>query len=77
MKFAVAIASRFPKQQVLWASPRESYNFKQAEDCKVHIITMTNDLIKKVEKFGRELEDVSLDTVKMFYNDALSSGYEL
>jgi transaldolase len=38
---------------------------------------MTNDLIKKVEKFGRELEDVSLDTVKMFYNDALSSGYEL
>ena len=56
--------------QVLWASTREVYNVKQAEQAGADIITMTPDLIKKMDLFGKDLAQYSLDTVKMFYNDA-------
>jgi transaldolase len=52
------------------------YNIKQADDIGCHIITVTDDILKKAFKnIGKDLNDVSLETVNMFYNDALQSGY--
>ena len=63
--------------ELIWASPRELYNVVQAEDIGCHIITCTNDILKKLSLLGKDLTEYSLDTVKMFYNDAKLSGYEL
>ena len=63
------------KTEILWASTREVYNVKQAEQAGADIITMTPDLIKKMELFGKDLADYSAETVAMFYNDA--KGIEL
>jgi transaldolase len=63
--------------EVLWASCREIYNVVMAAESGADIITVPNDMLDKLTKFGRGLEDVSLDTVKMFRNDAVSSGYQL
>jgi transaldolase len=63
--------------KVLWASPREVLNAYQAEEAGCHIITMTDDLIKKLSLRGKDLTDYSLDTVKMFYNDASQAGFSL
>ncbi|HMS33650.1 MAG TPA: transaldolase [Ignavibacteria bacterium] len=61
--------------ELLWASSRELLNIFQAEECGCHIITVTNDLIKKLQMVNKDLKELSLDTVKMFYNDASSAGY--
>ena len=61
----------------LWASTRELLNIFQAQDCGVDIITVTNDILKKLPMVGKDLSELSLDTVKMFYNDAKSLGYKL
>jgi transaldolase len=68
-----------PKQNIelIWASPRELLNVIQADDIGCHIITVTNDIIKKLKLIGYNLNDYSLDTVKMFYNDAVEAGYKL
>ena len=58
------------KTEILWASTREVYNVKQAEQAGADIITMTPDLIKKMELFGKDLAEYSRETVQMFYNDA-------
>ncbi len=63
--------------ELLWASPREVLNVCQAAAIGCDIITVTHDLLAKVDGIGRELEDVSLDTVKMFHDDAASAGYLL
>jgi transaldolase len=63
--------------EFLWASSREAYNYIDAQECGCDIITMTPDLIKKVKGFGKDLEQFSLETVQMFYNDALASGFKL
>ena len=64
--------------KLLWASPREAYNYVEAYQCGVDIITMTPDLIKKVKGFKKKtVEEMSLETVKMFYNDALASGFKI
>jgi transaldolase len=63
--------------KVLWASPREVLNIYQAEACGCHIITATNDLLAKLNLFAKDLSDYSLDTVKMFYNDAQKAGFRL
>jgi transaldolase len=65
------------KLEFLWASPREPYNYIQAEKCGCDIITMTPALISKLDTFGKDLNEFSLDTVKMFYNDAVASGYKI
>jgi len=65
------------KIKLLWASPREAYNVIQADEIGCDIITLTDDLIKKLKKVGVSLTDVSLDTVNMFYNDAKASGYTI
>jgi len=65
------------KIEFLWASTREAYNYKQAEQCGCDIITMTPDLIKKLKNFGKDLNQYSLETVKMFYDDATKSGFTI
>jgi transaldolase len=77
MRESVAIAKAKPKAQVLWASPRELLNVLQAEECGCHIITVTNDIIKKLAMVGKPLDELSLDTVKMFFNDAAAAGFKL
>jgi transaldolase len=67
----------FPNQQLIWASPRELLNIFQADAIGCHIITVTNDVLKKLELVGKDLTEYSLDTVKMFYNDAKAAGYTL
>ena len=77
MDKAVQITKSREHVQVLWASPREVLNIKQADQIGCHIITVTDDLLKKLSNFDKNLEDFSLETVKMFYQDAKSSGYEI
>ncbi len=67
----------YPSVELLWASPREVLNILQADEIGCHIITVTNDLLKKMGLFGKDLDEFSLDTVKMFYNDAKAAGYTL
>jgi transaldolase len=77
MKAALECIRPKPKAELLWASPREVLNLIQADKMGCHIITMTPELLAKASKFGMDLEDLSLDTVKMFYNDALRSGFKI
>jgi transaldolase len=77
MKEAAAIVASKPKAQLLWASPRELLNVFHAQDSGCHIITVTGDILKKLAMVGKPLEELSLDTVKMFYNDASAAGFRL
>ncbi len=63
--------------ELLWASPRELYNIIQADDIGCHIITVTSDILKKLPLMGGNLDHVSLDTVKMFYNDAIAAKFSI
>jgi transaldolase len=63
--------------ELLWASPREILNLVQAEGVGCHIITITEDLLNKMPLLGKDLGEVCLDTVKMFYNDAQAAGYAI
>jgi len=65
------------KIELLWASPRELLNLVQAAEVGCHIITVTPDLLKKLDLVGKDLADFSLDTVKMFHRDASDAGYQL
>jgi len=77
MAAAVELLSPYPQQELIWASPRELLNIFQADDIGCHVITVTNDILKKLALVGKDLDDYSLDTVKMFYNDARKAGYKL
>lgn len=77
MKSAVEILKNAPASELIWASPRELLNIFQADEIGCHIITVTNDILKKLSMVGYDLEEYSLDTVKMFYTDALAAGYRL
>jgi transaldolase len=77
MAEAVEILAPYPTLELLWASPREILNVRQAESIGCHIITLTPDLLEKLAGLGRSLEEVSLDTVRMFHRDAAASGYLL
>ncbi len=63
--------------ELLWASSRELLNLIQAVNCGCDIITITNDILKKLPLLNKDLNELSLDTVKMFYNDAKSLGYKI
>jgi transaldolase len=65
------------QSELIWASPRELLNIFQAEALGCHIITATNDILNKLSLVGKDLLDYSLDTVKMFSNDAIKSGFTL
>jgi len=77
MKESVKILKSNPKAELLWASTRELLNLIQAESCGCHIITITNDILKKVPLVGKDLNQLSLETVQMFYSDAQSAGYRI
>lgn len=65
----------YPMIELIWASPRELFNLVQADSIGCHVITMTNDLIKKIPLIGKDLTQFSLETVQMFYNDATAAGF--
>ena len=71
---ALDMLSDVPHAELLWASPREILNVVQADGIGCHIVTVTHDLLRKLGGLGRDLEDVSRDTVMMFNNDAQQSG---
>jgi transaldolase len=66
-----------PNVELLWASPRELLNIFQADDIGCDIITATNDILKKLDTVGKTLDEFSLDTVKMFRDDAVKAGFRL
>lgn len=66
-----------PKAELLWASPRELLNIVQADAMGCHIITVTNDLLAKLGGLGKDLDQFSLETVKMFEGDAKAAGYTI
>jgi transaldolase len=78
MKESIEILSDLPKAELLWASVREVLNVFQAAACRCHIVTVPHDILKKfVELAGKDLEELSLDTVRMFHRDAAAAGFEL
>lgn len=77
MAAARELVAVVPNVELLWASPREILNVVQAESVGCHIITVTHDLLKKLSSLGRDLEEFSLDTVRMFRDDALWAGFTL
>ncbi len=66
-----------PAAELIWASPRELLNIFQADAIGCHVITVTNDILKKLSQVGYDLDEFSLDTVKMFYSDARAAGFKL
>lgn len=77
MQQSAEMLRHIPKAELLWASPRELLNLFQAERCGCHIITATPDLIAKVKLIGKDLTEYSLETVKMFYEDARAAGFKI
>lgn len=77
MKAALEIIAAEPAAELIWASPREVLNVFQAEEIGCHIITVTNDILKKLSLIGKDLGDYSPETVKMFYDDARAAGYRI
>ena len=65
------------KSELLWASPRELLNIIQAEQLGCHIITVSKDIINKLQFINHNLEEYSLDTVKMFYKDAVDANFKI
>jgi transaldolase len=72
-----ALLQAVPKAELIWASPRELLNVFQADEVGCHIITVTNDLLGKLAGVGTDLAGFSLDTVKMFHDDAAKAGFKL
>lgn len=77
MSAAVEILKAAPAAELIWASPRELLNIFQADEIGCHVITVTNDILKKLSLVGYDLNNYSLDTVKMFYADAVAAGFKL
>jgi transaldolase len=77
MAAAVKHLSLYPNLELIWASPRELLNIFQADAIGCHVITVTSDILKKLHLVGKNLHEYSLDTVKMFHDDALKAGYTL
>jgi transaldolase len=77
MAAAVELLKVVPASELIWASPRELLNIFQADAIGCHVITVTNNILKKLSLVGYELSEYSLDTVKMFYNDAMAAGFTL
>ena len=77
MTEAVNLLKAAPASELIWASPRELLNIFQADDIGCHVITVTNDILKKLSLVGYDLDEYSLDTVKMFYKDAIEAGFKL
>lgn len=77
IEYGLQKSKRLPECKIIWASPRQAYNIIEANEVGCDIITVTDDLIKKMLKFGYSLDKFSQDTVKMFYDDAMAAGYKI
>jgi len=77
MTTAVDMLKSSPASELIWASPRELLNIFQADEIGCHVITVTNDILKKLSLVGYDLNEYSLDTVKMFYADAIAASFKL
>jgi transaldolase len=77
MEAALELLRPHPNLELIWASPRELLNVFQADAIGCHIITVTNDILRKLALVGKDLHEYSLDTVKMFYQDAAKCGFVL
>src|SRR5262249_41178237 len=77
MRSAREALSARPRAELLWASPREPLNIFQANDCGCDIITATDDILSKLSLVGRDLDEYSLETVRMFRRDAVGAGCEI
>lgn len=77
MREAKALLAGLPNAELLWASPREVLNLVQADEIGCEIITITADILAKVPTLGKDLDQFSLETVRMFYNDAKAAGFRL
>jgi transaldolase len=77
MREAVQLLEVNARSELVWASSREIFNIIQANDIGCHVITVTNDILKKLSLIGYDLNEYSLDTVKMFYDDARGAGFSL
>jgi transaldolase len=77
MNDCLNLMSHNSKSELIWASPRELLNIIQADEIGCHIITATNDILNKTKLIGKDLSEYSLETVKMFYDDAKSAGYSI
>jgi transaldolase len=77
MRECIDILKDLPKAELLWASPRELLNIIQADEVGCHIITATPGVLGKLKLLGKDLTEFSLETVKMFYNDATAAGYKI
>ena len=77
MAAAVELLKLAPASELIWASPREVLNIFHADSIGCHVITVTNDILKNLALVGKNLDDYSLETVKMFADDAIAAGYKL
>jgi transaldolase len=77
LKKSLTLLRDLPNSELIWASPRELLNIFQANDIGCHIITVTSEILKKFSMVGYNLDEYSLDTVKMFYADATAAGYKI
>lgn len=74
---ALRIMAPWPGQQLIWASPRELLNVFQADAIGCHVITATHDVLGKLPLVGKDLDQYSLETVRMFFDDGQAAGYRL
>ena len=77
IKKSVQLTKKMKKVEILWASTREAYNYLQAKNCGCSIITMPSSIIKKISKFGKTYEELTLDTVKKFLKDSKESNFKI
>jgi transaldolase len=77
MAESVKVMRARPKAELIWASPRELLNIFQADAIGCHIITATNDILKKLALVGKDLDRYSLETVEMFHKDAVAAGFDI
>ncbi len=77
MRESLEIMRAAPRSELIWASPREVLNLVQADSIGCHVITMTRDLLAKLSSLGKDLDQFSLETVRMFRRDAIEAGFEL
>jgi transaldolase len=78
MKESLEVVRSLPNAQLLWASVREVLNVFQAAACGCHIVTVPHDILKRLVEFaGKDLDELSLDTVRMFHRDAVAAGFTL
>src|SRR5262249_35406406 len=77
MAAALHLVALAPNVELIWASPRELLNIYHADAIGCHIITVTHDILNRLDIAGRDLHQYSLETVRMFRNDAIVAGYTL